>query len=100
MLRCTQPLQHTSEHRKAKPLHIPGSLVAAHPQALSRRNAALVHTLHWAEVQAGIMEKPPAEEDAVATTLGLVLVCAASTLYMARDSPPPCMDRPDWKDGR
>ena len=85
----------------AKPISAcisPASLVAAHPQALSRRNAALVHTLHWAEVQAGILEKPPPEEDAVATTLGLALVCAASALYMARDSHPPCIDRPNQKD--
>ena len=51
-------------------------------QASSGRNARFVHALHWSETQAVILTKPPPEENAVATTLGLFMVCAASALYM------------------
>ena len=51
---------------------------------LAARNAGLVVAQPtWTEKQAGIFEPPPADEEAVATTLGLLLNCINSGLYMA-----------------
>lgn len=52
-------------------------------QSVAHRNAMLVHALHWNERRAGIFEPAPTDELAVATTLGLVLNCLSSGLYMA-----------------
>ena len=52
-------------------------------QSVAQRNAMLVHALHWNERRAGIFEPAPTDELAVATTLGLVLNCLSSGLYMA-----------------
>ena len=53
-------------------------------RALAKRNAGLVVAQPtWTEKQAGIFEPPPADEEAVATTLGLLLNCINSGLYMA-----------------
>lgn len=51
---------------------------------LAQRNAMLVHGLDWNERRAGIFEPAPTDELAVATTLGLVLNCLSSGLYMVR----------------
>lgn len=50
----------------------------------AQRNAMLVHGLDWNERRAGIFEPAPTDELAVATTLGLVLNCLSSGLYMVR----------------
>lgn len=50
---------------------------------MAQRNAMLVHGLDWSERRAGIFEPAPIDELAVATTLGLVLNCLSSGLYMA-----------------
>ncbi len=49
---------------------------------MAQRNAMLVHGLDWSERRAGIFEPAPIDELAVATTLGLVLNCLSSGLYM------------------
>ena len=49
---------------------------------MAQRNAMLVHGLDWSERRAGIFEPAPTDELAVATTLGLVLNCLSSGLYM------------------
>ena len=49
---------------------------------LAQRNAMLVHGLDWNERRAGIFEPAPTDDLAVATTLGLVLNCLSSGLYM------------------
>ena len=49
---------------------------------MAQRNAMLVHGLNWSERRAGIFEPAPIDELAVATTLGLVLNCLSSGLYM------------------
>ena len=51
-------------------------------QSAAQRNAMLVHGLDWSERRAGIFEPAPSDEAAVATTLGLVLNCLSSGLYM------------------
>ena len=51
-------------------------------QSSAQRNAMLVHGLDWSERRAGIFEPAPSDEAAVATTLGLVLNCLSSGLYM------------------
>ncbi|KAL3144746.1 hypothetical protein ABBQ38_001867 [Trebouxia sp. C0009 RCD-2024] len=51
--------------------------------SLAQRNAMLVHGLDWSERRAGIFEPAPTDDLAVATTLGLVLNCLSSGLYMA-----------------
>lgn len=51
-------------------------------ESLAQRNAMLVHGLDWSERRAGIFEPPPTDDLAVATTLGLVLNCLSSGLYM------------------
>lgn len=51
-------------------------------ETLALRNAMLVHSLDWNERRAGIFEPAPADDAAVATTLGLVLNCLSSGLYM------------------
>lgn len=51
-------------------------------ESLAQRNAMLVHGLDWNERRAGIFEPAPADDLAVATTLGLVLNCLSSGLYM------------------
>ena len=51
-------------------------------QSSAQRNAMLVHGLNWNERRAGIFEPAPSDEAAVATTLGLVLNCLSSGLYM------------------
>lgn len=51
-------------------------------QTAAQRNAMLVHGLDWSERRAGIFEPAPSDEAAVATTLGLVLNCLSSGLYM------------------
>ena len=51
-------------------------------QTAAQRNAMLVHGLNWSELRAGIFEPAPSDEAAVATTLGLVLNCLSSGLYM------------------
>ena len=51
-------------------------------ESLAQRNAMLVHGLDWNERRAGIFEPAPTDELAVATTLGLVLNCLSSGLYM------------------
>ena len=53
-------------------------------EKLAQRNALLVHGLDWNERRAGIFEPAPTDELAVATTLGLVLNCLSSGLYMMR----------------
>ena len=53
-------------------------------ERLAQRNALLVHGLDWNERRAGIFEPAPSDELAVATTLGLVLNCLSSGLYMVR----------------
>ncbi|CAL5227554.1 g10545 [Coccomyxa viridis] len=50
---------------------------------MADRNARLIHPTPWQEAQAGIFEPAPAEEDAIATTTGLLLNCINSGLYMA-----------------
>lgn len=55
-------------------------------ESLARRNAMLVHGLDWSERRAGIFEPAPTDELAVATTLGLVLNCLSSGLYMVKPS--------------
>lgn len=51
-------------------------------ESLAQRNAMLVHGLDWNERRAGIFEPAPTDDLAVATTLGLVLNCLSSGLYM------------------
>ena len=51
-------------------------------ETLAQRNAMLVHGLDWNERRAGIFEPAPTDDLAVATTLGLVLNCLSSGLYM------------------
>ena len=51
-------------------------------ESLAQRNAMLVHGLDWSERRAGIFEPAPTDDLAVATTLGLVLNCLSSGLYM------------------
>ena len=55
-------------------------------ESLAQRNAMLVHGLDWNERRAGIFEPAPTDDLAVATTLGLVLNCLSSGLYMVRAS--------------
>ena len=55
-------------------------------ESLALRNAMLVHSLDWNERRAGIFEPAPADDVAVATTLGLVLNCLSSGLYMVSNS--------------
>lgn len=55
-------------------------------QTAAQRNAMLVHGLNWSERRAGIFEPAPSDEAAVATTLGLVLNCLSSGLYMVCNS--------------
>lgn len=54
--------------------------------SLAQRNAMLVHGLDWSERRAGIFEPAPTDDLAVATTLGLVLNCLSSGLYMVTPS--------------
>ena len=56
-------------------------------EKLAQRNALLVHGLDWNERRAGIFEPAPTDELAVATTLGLVLNCLSSGLYMVSQLP-------------
>ena len=51
-------------------------------ESLAQRKAMLVHGLDWSERRAGIFEPAPTDDLAVATTLGLVLNCLSSGLYM------------------
>ena len=53
-------------------------------ETLAQRNAMLVHGLDWNERRAGIFEPAPTDDLAVATTLGLVLNCLSSGLYMVK----------------
>jgi len=56
----------------------------AEARALAHRNAACVHVMSFQEKAAGIFEAPSRTATASASGAGLVLNCAASTLYMAR----------------
>ena len=56
-------------------------------EKLAQRNALLVHGLDWNERRAGIFEPALTDELAVATTLGLVLNCLSSGLYMVSQLP-------------
>ena len=59
-------------------------------ETLAQRNAMLIHSLDWNERRAGIFEPAPADEAAVATSLGLVLNCLSSGLYMVSHAQPHC----------
>lgn len=59
-------------------------------ESLAQRNAMLVHGLDWNERRAGIFEPAPTDDLAVATTLGLVLNCLSSGLYMVMTLHPCC----------
>lgn len=62
----------------------PAEQELAEARALARRNATCVHTVSAQEKFAGIFEAPSKSATASAFSAGLVLNCAASTLYMVR----------------
>ena len=66
----------------------PAAQELAEARALARRNATCVHTVSAQEKFAGIFDAPSKTATASASSAGLVLNCAASTLYMVRPQTP------------